>query len=494
MRFVTRNTVHLIMALMLATCAGQAWAAKAGQILFSRGVATIVDAQDSARGARAGSDVFEGERVVTGRGGIVQISLTDGTLVGLRGNSDYLIKRQQYQPEVAEEEVQEESVMEQAGELFSGWMRVVTGAIGKANPERVSHSTSVATIGIRGTVFQVIHVPEEGLPGYPDTTPGTYLFLEEGEVQITGEGGTRTVRPGDVVFVPFGGGAPVPAPEKQGLFEDNELVEEFDEVEDYDGELDLTDLSEDLNDTVLERLTSLPPLFKPQAIGWNNEGSSFVNRFDVSGDPSATDKILAIETDGLTYYLTRMSYLIEGDAFVEAKPGLLPGDRGSHFLADGTQIHWGVWGAGDYTVDQGFGAGREPTFEPWHFMITDNVLALTDLPTAGNFTYDYVGGTSLTPLGGGNVVSITGGSVDVDFGATSLAFTINTDVLGTFSSVGQTGDLSALYGGFFSMANDVGSETMTMGGYFTGANAGGLVTTMEVNGNGTWYGTAAFAK
>jgi len=481
------------MALMLATCAGQAWAAKAGQILFSRGVATIVDAQDSARGARAGSDVFEGERVVTGRGGIVQISLTDGTLVGLRGNSDYLIKRQQYQPEVAEEETQEESVMEQAGELFSGWMRVVTGAIGKANPERVSHSTSVATIGIRGTVFQVIHVPEEGLPGYPDTTPGTYLFLEEGEVQIAGEGGTRTVRPGDVVFVPFGGGAPVPAPEKQGLFEDNELVEEFDEVEDYDGELDLTDLSEDLNDTVLERFGN--PLFKPKAIGWVNEGSSFVSRFEVDTDPSSFYQIKGLGSDSKGFYLTEFVN-DDGEVFLRAvaKPGALPGDRGSHVLGDGSRIYWGVWDAADFSTDQGSGFGLEPAFEPWHFMLAENVLSQTDLPTAGSFTYDYVGGTALTPLGGGNVVSITGGSVDVDFGATSLAFTINTDVLGTFSSVGQTGDLSALYSGSFSMANDVGSETMIMGGYFTGANAGGLVTTMEVNGNGTWYGTAAFAK
>jgi hypothetical protein len=166
-------------------------AVEAGQILFARGAVSIVDASEAARGGSTGSVFYEGDRVVTGSNSIVQLRLSDGALTALRSNSDYQIQRQRFD-EAAD-------VYEQAGRLLSGWMRSVTGAIGARYPGNVSQGTSVATIGIRGTAYQIIHVPEEGLPEFPNLLPGTYVYLEEGQVEVSNQAGSRIVSPGQVV-------------------------------------------------------------------------------------------------------------------------------------------------------------------------------------------------------------------------------------------------------------------------------------------------------
>src|SRR5690606_35475279 len=213
MNMINRNRyIASIMALCLGVMTAALHAAEqAGKILYSRGSVSIVDVQDSARGGRTGAPLFEGDRIVTGTGAIAQIRLSDGALVALRGSSDYQIETQQYG--------EEEDLYEQAGKLFTGWMRSITGAIGKKYPQKVSQSTTVATIGIRGTTYQLISIPPEGLPEYPGEEPGTYVMLEEGQVEIFGEAGSRLLKPGDIVFVPAAGGAPQLRPDKTSMFE-----------------------------------------------------------------------------------------------------------------------------------------------------------------------------------------------------------------------------------------------------------------------------------
>ena len=184
-------------------------AESAGKVLFATGIVSAIDEQDSRRGLQAGDPVFEGDRIVTGRNAVVQMHLSDGAVLGLRGNSNYLIETQKFEPE--------SGIAEQAGELFSGWMRMVTGAIGRSNPTSVRQSTSVATIGIRGTVFQVIHVPEGGLEGFNDVEPGSYVMLEEGNIEFFNREGSRRLVPGDVAFVGLASQKPQPRPFPAGF-------------------------------------------------------------------------------------------------------------------------------------------------------------------------------------------------------------------------------------------------------------------------------------
>src|SRR5690554_3044520 len=191
-------------------------ATEAGRILFARGTVSIVDGNDAARGGGTGSVFYEGDRVVTGNNSIVQLRLSDGALTALRSNSDYQVERQRFD--------EQEGIYEQAGKLLSGWMRSVTGTIGTRYPEKVSLGTSVATIGIRGTTYQIIHVPEQGLAEFPNLQPGSYVYLEEGQVEVSNEAGSRVIRPGQVVRIAAANVAPELTPALLSLFQSPLLI------------------------------------------------------------------------------------------------------------------------------------------------------------------------------------------------------------------------------------------------------------------------------
>ena len=73
---------------MLAAFAATAWAAPAGTLLFARGDLQIIDAAGSARVGKAGDLLQPGERVVTRDGAVCQIKLWDGSLVGVRPDTE----------------------------------------------------------------------------------------------------------------------------------------------------------------------------------------------------------------------------------------------------------------------------------------------------------------------------------------------------------------------------------------------------------------------
>ena len=469
-RVVVSNV--LVAALMFMAAPAQA-VVEAGKIIYSRGVVSIVDVQDSARGGKSGAKIFEGDRVVTGRGALAQIRLSDGALIALRGSSDYQIEKQSYG--------EDEDLYEQAGKLFTGWMRSITGTIGKKYPKKVSQSTSVATIGIRGTVYQVIHIPPEGLPGYAGEEPGTYVLLEEGAVELSGEGGTRLLKPGDVVFVPTAGGAPKLVPLKKKLFQNAEDgVIEFVEAEELD-------FSQDINDTLAETLG----------------GGAFPN-YGVAGFLIGTQ----YNTGSFNYYffdteiagsgasrrLTSMREDVEGLIIYKAKDGAAPSDTGHHVLANGSEINWGTWAGSDYTVDYGGGDVSDGNGD-WQYMIGSNFIDLASMSgVMGTATYNYVGGSHLVDNIGNIVASVQGSSsITFDFaniGAEITNLSIVTDNIGTFGCTSVCGLYDLQQGSLSIDDGGAGAYTGSLGGSFVGDGAG-LMTTINLN-NGSVTGTAAF--
>lgn len=463
----------LVAALIFMAAPAQA-VVEAGKIIYSRGVVSIVDIQDSARGGKSGAKIFEGDRVVTGRGALAQIRLSDGALIALRGSSDYQIEKQSYG--------EDEDLYEQAGKLFTGWMRSITGTIGKKYPKKVSQSTSVATIGIRGTVYQVIHIPPEGLPGYAGEEPGTYVLLEEGAVELSGEGGKRLLKPGDVVFVPMAGGAPKLVPLKKKLFQNAEDgVIEFVEAEELD-------FSQDVNETLTETLGK--GIFPNFAFAGFLEGIQY-NSDSVSNPYFGP----TIAGTGANRRLTSMREDVEGLVIYKADDGATPSDTGHHVLANGSEINWGTWASSDYKVDYGGGDIASGNGD-WKYMIGSNFIDLVNVSSVtGTATYNYVGGSHLVDNVGNIVASIDNSSfISFDFGNSGAEISnlgIVTDNIGTLGCSSICGGLSSLQqGGIFIDDGGAGTYTGTLGGTFVG-NGAGLMTTIDLN-NGTVTGTAAF--
>jgi FecR-like protein len=460
MQQINRMSKWLVLGLLAVTMPLQA-AVEAGKILYSRGVVSIVDELESARGGKTGAKIFEGDRVVTGRGALAQIRLSDGALIALRGSSDYQIEKQSFD--------EEEDLYEQAGQLFTGWMRSITGAIGKKYPNNVTQKTSVATIGIRGTVYQVIHIPPEGLPGYAGEEPGTYVLLEEGAVEMTGEGGTRLMKPGDVVFVPAAGGTPVLAPQKISLFKNPEAdTITFVESEDLD-------FSEELNVGLEESLNSNEAPFV------NLASMGVINASRYNGvKPTTTTSNHVFVGSGPGRVLTSVT-IDDGVPYVyTANAGAAPLSTGYHLLSNGSAINWGAWAESDYSV---FDPGPEPLtpFGVWQYMVASNVVSQTMATTGlvGSATFNYVGGTALRDDSLGLVHNITGGTVAIDFSADIVDVNLTSTLGNIASGCGNGCGVLLLYQDGLNISSGVYSGTM--GGALVGEGEG-LITTLYLTG------------
>ena len=458
-------------------------AVEAGRILFARGTVSIVDASDAARGAGTGSVFHEGDRVVTGNNSIVQLRLSDGALTALRSNSDYQIQRQRFDEEA--------DVYEQAGRLLSGWMRSVTGAIGARYPGNVSQGTSVATIGIRGTTYQVIHVPEEGLAEFPNLQPGTYVYLEEGQVEVSNAAGSRIVSPGQVVRVAGPNVAPELAPELTELFQ-SELLQGAGSG-DRDG-VTVRDLLANTEDAIVDDVLGgpAPPL-----------GSPVFALMSCSGCPGGltelANNVESSDIGGTGQGRYIQTAFIPESTFLEGLPGKTPTDTGYYaFSSEGqvvAQVHWGRWREGDYLYSS------EPGFGSWGYIFADNVvLSPQSIGLTGSYRYSLAGSS---PFRGTNfdeqAISTTlnkNSFVDVDFGSFSAEASLN---FNNGDSLVGGGSLEELYNFGLSLSG-TGENSMLFGnmqGAFVGGNGEGLISLINYTDSMTYEsysGSAVFQQ
>ena len=165
-----------------------------GQVSLERGDRDIEDnGGDEPLSVTRGDPVFEGDRIITAAASSAQIRFTDGGTMALRPNSEMVLTRYSYQEDNSESSLQ-------TTDLVRGGLRSITGAIGHTNPQSVTYRTPVATIGIRGTIIQLLHL-EPNSPGLPaGSRPGTYLMVEQGAAAAT-TSGTRLIRAGQALVM-----------------------------------------------------------------------------------------------------------------------------------------------------------------------------------------------------------------------------------------------------------------------------------------------------
>ena len=121
-----------------------------GRVGFVKGDASArrKDA-DFARPLEAGSPLYEGDIVTTRRGAFSILVFKDRGRGTLRGDTVFEIESLHYD----EAEPEKDSAIFR---LVRGGLRAVTGLMGKRNANRVRYRTAIATIGIRGTGFDLI--------------------------------------------------------------------------------------------------------------------------------------------------------------------------------------------------------------------------------------------------------------------------------------------------------------------------------------------------
>ncbi|MCK5874964.1 MAG: hypothetical protein KAG82_09770 [Alcanivoracaceae bacterium] len=490
----------LPMLALLLTLPAQA-AVEAGRILFARGTVSIVDANESARGGSVGSVFYEGDRVVTGNKSIVQLRLSDGALTALRSNSDYHIQRQRF-----DEPAQ---VYEQAGRLVAGWMRSVTGAIGAKYPGNVQQGTSVATIGIRGTTYQIIHVPPEGLPEFPNLQPGSYVYLEDGQIEVSNEAGSRIVSPGQVVRITAANVAPELMPDLVELFQ-SQLLSSL-EADDGEG-FNVRDLLENQRDQIVNDLGSGTPT---PFLGTVSGVGAFGGNLAQAGRASSTN--LSWTGEGSGRYVEAM--ILDAQNSESTTPydlsenglGSVSGTQyrqiqGANGVA--AQVHWGLWTEGHFEALDFSGIPLSPT-GIWHYMFADNALEngsndITGLGLTGRYAYNYIGGTELNAVDSNGLPTSQMGTVDsgrivLDFGTLNMDIDMSFDNGVELTRLVGSGNVDSFYNAGIDLGGTSGLATTfgRIGGTFVGQQAEGIisaVTVEDLSNSLYYYGTAAFQR
>ncbi|MCO4756921.1 MAG: FecR domain-containing protein [Oceanospirillaceae bacterium] len=119
-----------------------------GRVILSLGENHAENLRGETRMLKRDSIVFEKERLLTSKRGRLHIRFNDGSTINLKPDSKLQLSRYRYREEQPEDGVA-------VFQLMRGGLRTISGKIGKANPDRYRFQTVLATIGIRGTEYEI---------------------------------------------------------------------------------------------------------------------------------------------------------------------------------------------------------------------------------------------------------------------------------------------------------------------------------------------------
>ena len=178
-----------LLGLVLGSAPALAFAAnEAGKMLATVGDVSATQPDGVARALTAGAAVLSGDVIATGAGASAQWRYLDGTLVSLPANSRLRIDEYLYpNPERG------------FFSLLKGGLRTLSGSIGHKRREDYRMTTPVATIGIRGTDYQLRLCQDDCPLG---SANGLYLSVFEGAIEAVNDSGEFILQAGESAFIP----------------------------------------------------------------------------------------------------------------------------------------------------------------------------------------------------------------------------------------------------------------------------------------------------
>lgn len=191
-----------------------------GRVAFMRGKMAARNKDGSERKVRRGEPIYEGDTLVSGKGSFGVIAFRDKSRITLQPRSQFHVEKFSFSENKPESNV---ALMS----LLRGGLRAVTGQIGKVNRNQYRMRTPVATIGIRGTGYDLqcqggcvaldgaYYAPNEptlvdrildlvSSPAHADVpaSDGLFAAVWSGSIQIQQASGTTQLFKGQFAFVP----------------------------------------------------------------------------------------------------------------------------------------------------------------------------------------------------------------------------------------------------------------------------------------------------
>lgn len=441
-------------AVMLAAVASAypmlGYAAPAARVDFTVGNVTAVGANGKSRPLAKGAQIEQGDMVSTNNGR-AQLRFTDGAYVSLQPDSQFRIDQYNF---AGKADGKEKGFFS----LLKGGLRTVTGLVGRTNKQNYQVTTSVATIGIRGTEYTI---------QYGQSVVGT---VGEGEIQVCNGAGCLSVTNGESYYVQ----------------------------------------TQEIKPVLTNKRTDLPPP-APQ-----NPPANFVEGEQVNqeGDPCVLFPDTCVTTTGLNgTFSARIaaahsifngsggtneeSYMYTGTAtFSNGKLVSMNDNGGSGILTPGTTsmaevggdefIAWGRLVNGTLGGTQATGADHAGGIlsgnESFHYVVG---LPSASLPTTGTVSYSLLGATVPSFSSGSGAVSVgtfIGMSVSADFsgGVSTFGMQMTDPNSNPINATGSFG-VGSTFSGSGTWSGCSGS-CVFVSGFFAGANAERMGISYKVQG------------
>ncbi|MDR5906175.1 hypothetical protein [Franzmannia qiaohouensis] len=458
----------------------------AGQVMFVHGSATI-ERNGERIAAERGADFFAGDTFHTAGASTLQLRYSDGGTKAIRPDSSYTLERYELDDDSPEDSAQ-------GGELVRGGLRAITGAIGRDAPDNVTNSTPVATMGIRGTSFQMLHVPEQGIPSLPDVEAGSYLYVESGLLVMSTAAGETLVRPGQVYFSPALDEPPRLVPGGIAIFE--QLEESMPQGSTFFDELALTpeDMAE-LQATLSESETS------EQLIETERDAEDFVASAPEPGptpgpapepepEPEPWLDFEPVVFENTLTTVVGTDYI--GALYESNTP---PFAQGSREIETG-EVVWGYWESGqEVTLDGTTDVLPESVvFIAASPDLTINEAYPFEIDEFASVTFRWVDGTGLVPNEGGVIIPILSDSA-IQLSSMGIDIEILLDDFGMLVGGGESFNLTAIPLEHVSCEAGDCFDGGSFTGRYIGEDAAAIMSLIEAFGDiGSYSGTGVFEE
>ena len=195
-----------------------------GRVALLRGRGSAIGADEKSRRLTTGAAIYEQDQLQTGINSFAVIAFNDKSRITMSPGTAFKIQEHHYKPKVPDEN-------NAFFRFLRGGLRFVTGAIGKLNRKSYRVATPTATIGIRGTGFDLVCEGEcvdntAALNPLRDTTiskllnyflkpvyavsgSGMYARVWSGAIEFQFQGGTLLLENGKAAFLRNGYSKPL---------------------------------------------------------------------------------------------------------------------------------------------------------------------------------------------------------------------------------------------------------------------------------------------
>jgi hypothetical protein len=168
------------LSILLSAGPAKAQGAEAGKVLMALGNVKVSRAGATTT-LKKGDAVRAGDTIITGPTSNAQVRMSDGAIMAIGAQTEFKINEYTFNGKADGSEKASLS-------LVKGGVRAVTGVISRENKDNLKVDAVLATIGIRGTGFNIVYC--QGNCSNANKTPakdGLYAGVFEGKVTVANE-------------------------------------------------------------------------------------------------------------------------------------------------------------------------------------------------------------------------------------------------------------------------------------------------------------------